>query len=102
VILEREDKGYMLYGRQMEQSIGKPPTKIISNVQLFTRIPLLEPTKRKIDCAINQRVRELIRRRSKKHPKKKSEEFDLRCNACGFRGKCGITLVPAKSDTNSI
>ena len=102
MILEREGKGCIFYGRQEVLSIGKPPTKLTLNVQLFTRIPLLEPTKRKKDCAINQRVREMISRRSKKHPKIKSEEFDLRCKACGFRGKCGITLVPAKSDTNSI
>lgn len=100
--MEKEGEGCIFYGPQEVLSIGKPPTKIISNAQLFTRIPCFESTQVKKDCAINQRVRELIRRRSKKHPKEKSEEFDLRCNACGFRGKCRITLVPAKSDTNSI
>ena len=101
--MKTEREGCIFYGPQEKFLVGKRSTEVTLCTQLFTRIPSLMPNLTKKNCAVYQKVREMIHRRSKKrHSKVKQEVFDLRCSACGYRGKCGITLVPAKSESNSL
>jgi hypothetical protein len=101
--MKTEREGCIFYGSQEKFSVGKRSTEVTLSAQLFTRIPSLMPNLTKKDCAVDQKVREMIRRRSKKRQTKiKQEVFNLRCSACGYRGKCGITLIPAKSESNSL